>query len=238
MSSEVTATSEQVERLEHLNEISEQTSVDKTECQRKALEDLEGYGFTDLERFIQAASSERKRLTEKHGELLKHPGSSATVFAESERNDAEVLLEWKTSDDYLDFQKQFCELNRRLKVLRIRKNVAKKIRRRRLYGEDLPELDDIADGVRWEAEMPEDTYERRVWALLNTEKKTSVVEWIEDAQGLLNELGIHTSPAPDSIQRGIRGKLKEFYSFDRMDTDTLEELVNREADRLGLMKVE
>lgn len=98
---------------------------------------------------------------------------------------------------------------------------------------DPKEWEDLDDKEKNLLEPPVDMYERRILALYKTEKESSVPKWIQEAVGPEDMM-----TTTDSIQRYLRRKLSNRYDFDRLDVDTLEILVQKEASRLGFTEEE
>jgi len=75
---EVDLTEEEWERLRELERLSEENESEAA-IRVGAWDDLSGYGFADLEAFIEAAKEKRTRLSEKYREAYQEydPGSAS-----------------------------------------------------------------------------------------------------------------------------------------------------------------
>jgi hypothetical protein len=207
----------------------------RKDARKRAWEQLSDFSFSDLERFIETAEQKRQQLTGKLSELYdSHPGATVAIW---EGEDVDV----EAGSGFRAFTQESNELLWRMKTLSVRLNVAEDLHRRMLYGEQIPPYEEIAEPEGGTTPFPSNQYERRIWALMKTEKTVPVEEWIENAQFLLSR-ALSTDrgrmPKPESVQRTVRDKLKDLYSFDRLSADKLEELVQMEAERLDLVKVE
>lgn len=101
-----------------------------------------------------------------------------------------------------------------------------------------PEWEDLSEAEQEAADpVPDGLYERRIWALYQIDGEGTAKEQIKAAIDLLVEHDKHPAGL-EGVRRYLRDKLKEEYTFPRLNGDKLRELTYEEADRLGIAKVE
>jgi hypothetical protein len=236
MSHSVDLTLEQEDRLNRLEALEEGYQIDEEVATQRALKDLHGYSFADLERFIQAVDEEFEQVADLLGDLISQapPNFPSVAGKDSDRLvDEEKRKELRRSEDYFEYRKKELKCERRLVILRSRGRAARELRRRHLYGQDVSELGNPDTDFGSGPGIPDRTYDRRIWALRYTEPGSSVKEWIGNALATLEEYGYQTRK-PESVQRTLRSQLKDRYDPGRLDLGTFKQLVYREAKRLSL----
>ncbi|WP_118831874.1 hypothetical protein [Salinibacter ruber] len=137
-------TDTEIERLREIQELSER-GKDEEAIRAEAWSDLSdprGYGVSDLEAFIDAASERRIRLSERYSETYseKMPTTSNFVSAVSEQEMTRQWAKKEASEEMYQFRKQTIPLTQKLRRLRVRMEVAEEILDRRLYGYEVPNL--------------------------------------------------------------------------------------------------
>jgi hypothetical protein len=114
-------------------------SNDPDDIKRKALEqawsDLRAYDFASLEGLIDAIRSEREKLAERQRRLAQNNPYIG-------RSTDEVPLQYQSTDEYAELRERYHRIDRKFLVLKNREMVALEIRRRRIYGEEVPRLQD------------------------------------------------------------------------------------------------
>jgi hypothetical protein len=135
-------TDAEIERLREIQELAERGKDEET-IRAEAwsdLSDLGGYGVSDLEAFIDAASERRTRLSERYSEIYseKMPTTANFVSAVSEQEMKRQWAKKRASEEMYQFRKQTIPLTQKLRRLRVRKEVAEEILDRRLYGYEVP----------------------------------------------------------------------------------------------------
>ena len=134
---EVDLTEEEWERLREIERLSEENDSEET-IRVEAWDDLSGYGFADLEAFIEAAKEKRTRFSEKYREAYQKYNPGSATFASAVESEAQFAAEWRASEEVYQFYSTTLPLEAKLRRARVRGEVAEEIRERRLLGYRIP----------------------------------------------------------------------------------------------------